>query len=99
MVNSVPVDRYPMDDATMKTLILDTACKCEAIARCLDNHVHPAPHGNKLVPYGDTMSEMKKVKGETPYKSAYKAVAGEGTASNTDETYLRMFTRNLITPA
>jgi len=98
MVNSVKSDKFPLDDATLKQLILDAACKAEAIARALDKHTHPV-HGGKIVPYGDTMAEMKKVQGESPYKSGYAAAKGESAPANSDEAYLRMFTRNLITPS
>lgn len=96
MFNTITQDYFPQNDATLKDLILNNACYIQAIIRCLGDHFHN--HGGCLVPTGDIMSKFKGVKGEAPYNAGYTALQDENSPSHDKETYLRTFTRNVITP-
>ena len=63
MRNTVVHDYFPNNDATLKDLVLNTACLAQAIRRCLANHFHN--HGGCLVPTSDVDSEYMGIKGET----------------------------------
>ena len=96
MRNTVVHDYFPNNDATLKDLVLNTACLAQAIRRCLANHFHN--HGGCLVPTSDVDSEYMGIKGESPYAAGYDALYIESSPSHDKETYLRTFTRNVITP-
>jgi len=101
MVDSIKNSSFTTEDATMKELILNTACRVEAIERLLESTTHLGEHTPHipLILKSEVEGLANSIKKERPYASAYKSVKREGSASHSDNTYLRAFSRNLIDPS
>ena len=90
------------DDALMKKIILDTACRVAAIEELLQETHHMCEYTSKhdmsdiLIKKSAIESRANSIKTREPYASGYKALNAEGVASENSSSYLRAFTRNLI---
>lgn len=92
------------DDATLKELILNTACRVQAIEELLNETHHMCEYTVKhnmsdiLIKKSDIEARANSIKGQEPYLSGYKSTKSHGSPSHSAGSYLRAFMRNLFDP-